>query len=114
MGACMHAAGAWLHGDGQLACMQCCWLHPCHQAFDGLPNPMRAHPHPTPDDGQAELFFDESEVLAGLAPADRDALVAARAEAGLSITDDIDAVRAVGLVDRGYCLLLLDDWGWRA
>lgn len=44
----------------------------------------------TEDDGQAELFFDEAEVLAGLPAADRDAVLAARAEGALGMRDDID------------------------
>ncbi|KAI8467187.1 MAG: regulator of volume decrease after cellular swelling-domain-containing protein [Monoraphidium minutum] len=42
------------------------------------------------DDGQAELFFDEAEALAGLPAAERDALLAARAEGALGVRDDID------------------------
>jgi hypothetical protein len=49
-------------------------------------------PPPPPDDGQAELFFDEAEVLAGLPAAQRDAVLAARAEAGLAVRDGVDAV----------------------
>ncbi|GBF89912.1 hypothetical protein Rsub_02616 [Raphidocelis subcapitata] len=45
------------------------------------------------DDGQAELFFDEAEVLAGLPADQRDALMAARAE-GLGVGDDMDALVA--------------------
>jgi hypothetical protein len=51
---------------------------------------------PPADDGQAELFFDEAEVLAGLPAEERDALIAARAEGALGLRDDVDQVRGRG------------------
>lgn len=54
------------------------------------------------DDGQAELFFDEAEVLAGLPEEQRAALLAGQAEQGLAL-DDVDEVGVCGCVGVFGC-----------
>jgi hypothetical protein len=48
---------------------------------------------PCPGEEDAELFFDEDEVLGNLPPEQRAAYLAARADQGLALDDEVDEVR---------------------